>query len=79
LARKHINSIYKELDHFEKTTLANYDFRRLEEYIAVLNAMEEKVLASKSSKLATAECYSLRSSIEFIRNALEKQRSCASE
>ena len=35
--------------------------------------MELKVLNSKASKLATAECYSLRNNIEFIRNAIEKQ------
>ena len=43
------------------------------EYVEILNAMELKVLNSKASKLATAECYSLRNNIEFIRNALEKQ------
>ena len=35
--------------------------------------MERKVLCSKASKLATADCYNLRNNIEFIRNALEKQ------
>ena len=73
LARKQINSIYKELDKFEQTTIATFDPNRRGEYIEVLNEMERRVLSSKASKLATADCYSLRNNIEFIRNALEKQ------
>lgn len=73
LAKKQINSVYKELDRFEKETLESFDPNRLEQYIEILNAMELRVLNSKASKLATAECYSLRNNIEFIRNALEKQ------
>ena len=73
LAKKQINSIYKELDKFEKNTIENFDPNRRGEYIEVLNEMERRILSSKASKFATADCYSLRSSIEFIRNALEKQ------
>ncbi|WP_114689786.1 hypothetical protein [Polynucleobacter necessarius] len=73
LAKKQINSIYKELDKFEQTTIENFDPNRRSEYIEVLNEMERRVLRSKAAKLATAECYSLRSNIEFIRNALERQ------
>jgi hypothetical protein len=73
LAKKQINSIYKELDKFEKNTIEHFDPARRAEYIEVLNQMEIRVLGSKAAKFATAECYSLRSSIEFIRNALEKQ------
>ena len=73
LAKKQINSIYKELDKFEQTTIANFDPKRRGEYLEVLNEMERRVLSSRASKLATAECYSLRNNIEFIRNALEKQ------
>jgi TRAP-type uncharacterized transport system substrate-binding protein len=73
LAKKQINSIYKELDKFERSTINSFDPVRRGEYIEVLNEMERKVLSSKAAKLATAECYSLRNNIEFIRNALEKQ------
>ena len=73
LAKKQINSIYKELDKFEKNTIENFDPARRGEYIEVLNEMERRILRSKAAKLATAECYSLRNNIEFIRNALEKQ------
>jgi len=73
LARKQINSIYKQLDKFEQTTIETFDPNRRGEYIEVLNEMERQVLSSKAAKLATADCYSLRNNIEFIRNALEKQ------
>jgi len=73
LARKQINSVYKQLDAFEQTTIATFDPRRRDEYIEVLNEMERKVLNSKAAKIATADCYSLRNNIEFIRNALQKQ------
>ena len=73
LAKKQINSIYKELDKFEQNTIQTFDPNRRGEYIETLNEMERKVLASKAAKLATADCYSLRNNIEFIRNALEKQ------
>jgi TRAP-type uncharacterized transport system substrate-binding protein len=73
LAKKQINSIYRELDMFEKNTIETFDANRRGEYIEVLNEMERRIFKSKASKLATAECYSLRNDIEFIRNALEKQ------
>ena len=73
LAKKQINSIYKDLDKFEQNTIQTFDPNRRGEYIEVLNDMERRVLASKAAKLATADCYSLRNNIEFIRNALEKQ------
>jgi TRAP-type uncharacterized transport system substrate-binding protein len=73
LAKKQINTIYKELDKFEKNTIESFDPARRGEYIEVLNQMERRVLSSKAAKFATADCYSLRSSIEFIRNALERQ------
>ncbi len=73
LAKKQINLIYKDLDKFEQNTIQTFDPNRRGEYIEVLNDMERRVLASKAAKLATADCYSLRNNIEFIRNALEKQ------
>ena len=73
LAKKQINSIYKELDKFEQKTIDDFDPNKRGEYIEILNEMERRVLHSKAAKLATADCYSLRNNIEFIRNALEKQ------
>lgn len=73
LARKQINSIYKQLDAFEQNMIATFDPRHRDEYIEALNELERKVLSSKASKLATAECYSLRNNIEFIRKAMQKQ------
>lgn len=73
LARKQINSLYKELDKFEQATIENFDPNRREEYIEILNEMERKVVDSKAAKLVTADCYTLRNNIEFIRNAITKQ------
>ena len=73
LAKKQINSIYKELDKFEQNTIDTFDPSKRAEYIEILNEMERRVMTSKAAKLATADCYSLRNNIEFIRNALEKQ------
>jgi TRAP-type uncharacterized transport system substrate-binding protein len=73
LAKKQINSIYKELDKFEQETIETFDPNKRGLYIEILNEMERRVLHSKAAKFATADCYSLRNNIEFIRNALEKQ------
>jgi hypothetical protein len=73
LARKQINSIYKELDQFEREMIDNYDPNKRELYISILDEMERRVLASKAAKLATADCYNLRSNIDFIRNSLGKE------
>lgn len=72
LARKQINAAYKELDQFEQNTIDNFDPNKRQEYIEVLNEIERKLLESKAAKLATADCYTLRNNIEFIRVALEK-------
>ena len=73
LARKQINSIYKELEKFEQATIENFDPNKRQDYIEVLNEMERRVVESKAAKLVTADCYTLRNNIEFIRNALTKQ------
>ena len=73
LARKQINSLYKDLEKFEQTTIENFDPNKRQEYIEVLNEMERQVVDSKAAKLVTADCYTLRNNIEFIRNAITKQ------
>ena len=73
LARKQINTIYKELDKFEHEIIENYEPSKRELYISRLDEMERRVLASRAAKLATADCYSLRSNIDFIRNSLGKE------
>jgi len=73
LARKQINSIYKELDKFEQDMIKNFDPAQRGLYLLTLDEMEKKVLASKAAKLATVDCYTLRNNIEFIRNAIAKQ------
>lgn len=50
LAKKQINSIYKELDKFEKNTIENFYPARLGDYIEALNEMERRILRSKAAK-----------------------------
>jgi hypothetical protein len=73
LARKQINSIYKELDKFEHEIIENYEPSKRDLYLAILDEMERKVLVSKAAKLATVDCYTLRNNINFIRNSLGKE------
>ena len=73
LASKKINSIYKALDQFEQDMIKNYDRKNRVLYLLALDKIESEVLESKAAKLATADCYTLRNNIEFIRNTLERQ------
>ena len=73
LARKQINSIYKELDKFEHEIIENYEPSKRDLYLAILDEMERRVLVSKAAKLATVDCYTLRNNINFIRNSLGKE------
>jgi hypothetical protein len=60
LARKQINSFYKELDQFEAATIENFDPNNRAQYIETLNEMGRRVLSTKATKLATADCYFLK-------------------
>ena len=73
LARKQINSVYKELEKFEQAIIQNFDINCREDYIETLNEMERKIIDSKASKLVTADCYTLRNNIDFIRHAIANQ------
>ena len=73
LARKQIGGMYKELDAFEHQTLSQFDPQKRQEYLEKLNEIEVRALMSKASKIATADCYTLRNNIQFIRDAIEKE------
>jgi hypothetical protein len=61
------------LDQFEQDMIKNYDRKNRVLYLLALDKIESEVLESKAAKLATADCYTLRNNIEFIRNTLERQ------
>jgi hypothetical protein len=73
LARKQINEIYKELNRFEHETLRFYDANKRIEYLKTLDEIEKKVLNSSAAKIATADCYTLRNNIQYIRESIDKE------
>jgi hypothetical protein len=72
LAQRQIKDIYKELNRFEHETLSTFDANKRSEYLAFLNALEKRVLASSAAKIATADCYTLRNNIQYIRELIDE-------
>ena len=67
-----LNRIYGELKFFENQLLVSYDPEKLPEYLAKLAEMERKALALKIPKRAASDFYTLRTSIDYVRNALNR-------
>ncbi len=67
-----LNRIYGELKFFENDLLVNYDSKKLPEYLETLAGMERRALALKVPKRASSDFYTLRSSIDYVRNALNR-------
>ena len=67
-----LNRIYGELKFFENELLTSYDPQKLPEYMERLAEMERKALALKIPKRAASDFYTLRTSIDYVRNALNR-------
>jgi TRAP-type uncharacterized transport system substrate-binding protein len=67
-----LNRIYGELKFFENQLLVSYDPENLPEYLAKLAEMERKAMALKIPKRAASDFYTLRTSIDYVRNALNR-------
>ena len=67
-----LNRIYGELKFFENDLLINYDPNKMPEYLKTLSDMERRALALKVPKRASSDFYTLRSSIDYVRNALNR-------
>lgn len=67
-----LNRIYGELKFFENDLLVSYDPKKLPEYLETLAGMERRALALKVPKRASSDFYTLRSSIDYVRNALNR-------
>jgi hypothetical protein len=65
--------LYKDLDAFEQLTIKEFNPENRSNYIKILNEMERRLLATKAAKYATAECYTLRNNIEFIRESIGRE------
>ncbi len=70
--RAKLNRIYGELKFFENDLLINYDPNKMPEYLATLADMERRSLALKVPKSVSSDFYTLRSSIDYVRNALNR-------
>jgi hypothetical protein len=70
--RAKLNRIYGELKFFENDLLISYDPNKMPEYLETLSDMERRALALKVPKSASSDFYTLRSSIDYVRNALNR-------
>ena len=67
-----INRLYSELKSFEQELLTNFDLSRRDEYLKRLDVLEYQALTVEVSKRLASECYSLRTSIDYVRNCLNR-------
>lgn len=67
-----LNRIYGELKFFENDLLQSYDPNKMPQYLNTLADMERRALALKVPKRVSSDFYTLRSSIDYVRNALNR-------
>lgn len=70
--RAKLNRIYGELKLFENNLLISYDPNKIPEYSERLADMERRALALKVPKSISSDFYTLRGSIDYVRNALNR-------
>lgn len=68
--RGRINRMYGALKFFEQSLVAAYDPGRKLQYLAQLDGMERETLGMKVPKSVASDYYTLRSSIDFVRNCV---------
>ena len=66
--RGRINRMYGALKFFEQALVSSYDPARKADYLVELDAMEREALHMKVPKSVAGDYYTLRSSIDFVRN-----------
>ena len=67
-----INRLYADLKSFEQELLTNFDLSLRDDYLKRLDVLEYQALTIEVSKRLASECYSLRSSIDYVRNCLNR-------
>ena len=70
--RNKINRLYSDLKGFEQELLTNFDLSRRDEYLKRLDVLEYQALTIQVSRRLASECYSLRTSIDYVRNCLNR-------
>ena len=68
--RGRINRMYGALKFFEQSLVTAYDPGQKVAYLAQLDAMERDALGMKVPKSVASDYYTLRSSIDFVRNCV---------
>jgi TRAP-type uncharacterized transport system substrate-binding protein len=67
-----INRLYGNLKEFEQDLLVSYSPAQRDEYLKRLDLIEYQALKIQVSKSIAADYYSLRTSIDFVRNCLNR-------
>ena len=67
-----INRLYGELKTFEQDLLLNFSETKRDEYLKKLDLLEYQALNIKVSKRLAGEYYTLRTSIDYVRNCLNR-------
>ena len=68
-----INRLYGELKTFEQDLLTNFELSKRDDYLKKLDLLEYQALKIKVSKKLAGDYYALRSSIDYVRNCLNRQ------
>lgn len=69
--RGRINRMYGALKFFEQALVSSYDPARKADYLVELHAMEREAMHMKVPKSVAGDYYTLRSSIDFVRNRVQ--------
>ncbi len=70
--RGRINRMYGALKFFEQSLLNAYDPKMKATYLAQMDDMEREALAMKVPKSIAGDYYTLRSSLDFVRNCIAR-------
>ncbi len=67
-----INRLYGELKSFEQSLLTNFDLSQRDDYLKKLDLLEYQALNIQVSKRLAGDYYTLRTSIDYVRNCLNR-------
>jgi hypothetical protein len=67
-----INRLYGELKTFEQDLLLNFSETKRDEYLKKLDLLEYQALNIQVSKRLAGDYYALRTSIDYVRNCLNR-------
>ncbi len=70
--RGRINRMYGALKFFEQSLLRNYDATQKVAYLAKIDDMEREALTMKVPKSIAGDYYTLRSSLDYVRNCIAR-------